>query len=117
VTGLAGAARGWDPACDALLLLGRYRLLVTFELRGAEECFRDALRRAEGAGLPLYRLRVVHQVAWHDLGRSADTMRIEEARGPAEELGALALGGRRPSSKVEGRGQRQRARAGGASRR
>ena len=83
---------GFDElACDALLLLGRYRLLVTFELRRAEECFRDALRRAERAGLPLYRLRVMHQMAWLDLGGSADPIRIEEARGLAEELGALAL--------------------------
>ena len=87
----AEAAGNDELACEALLLLGRYRLLVTLELRRAEECFDEAMRRAERAGLPLYRLRVLHQMAWLDLGRSADPARIEEARALAGELGALAL--------------------------
>jgi DNA-binding CsgD family transcriptional regulator len=87
----ADAAGLDDLASDALLLLGRHRLLVMLDLRGAEDCFERAMRRAERAGLPLYRLRVMHQMAWLDLGRSADPERIEEARALAAGYGALAL--------------------------
>ncbi|MBV9416195.1 MAG: AAA family ATPase, partial [Solirubrobacterales bacterium] len=87
----ADAAGSDELACEALLLMGRYRLLVALERRIAEECFGEAMRRAERAGLPLYRLRVMHQLAWLDLGRAAGPARIEEARALARELGALAL--------------------------
>jgi len=88
----AADAAGFDElACDALMLLGRYRLLVTLERGRAERCFHEAMRRAERAGLPLYRLRIMLETAWLDLGRPGQSASLEEARTKAGELGALAL--------------------------
>ncbi len=80
-----------DLACDALDLLGRHRMFVALELAEAEPYLLGALQRAEAAGLPLTRLRVLHQLASHDVLRGAGRARIEQGRVLAEELGALAL--------------------------
>jgi DNA-binding CsgD family transcriptional regulator len=80
-----------DLACSALVLLGRHRMYVSLELRKAEPYLIESLRRAEAADLPLVRLQVLHQLAFHDLLRGAGRGRIEQGRRLAEELGALAL--------------------------
>jgi hypothetical protein len=44
-------------------------MFVALQLREAEPYLLDALRRAELAGLPLARLRVLQSLAFHDLAR------------------------------------------------
>jgi AAA ATPase domain len=80
-----------DLACDALELLGRHGMFVALQLREAEPYLLDALRRAELAGLPLARLRVLQSLAFHDLARGAGSARMEDGRALALELGALAM--------------------------
>ena len=87
----ADAAGFDDLACDALDLLGRHRMFVALELGRAEPYLLESLRRAEVAGLPPTRLRVMHQLAFHELLRGSGRVRIEQGRELAEELGALAL--------------------------
>jgi DNA-binding CsgD family transcriptional regulator len=66
-------------------------MFVALELANAEPYLLQSLRRAEAAGLPLTRLRVLHQLALHDVLRGLGCARIVQGRELAEELGALAL--------------------------
>ncbi len=66
-------------------------MYVSLELRKAEPYLVESLRRAGAADLPLVRLQVLHQLAFHDLLRGAGRARIEQGRMLGEELGALAL--------------------------
>jgi DNA-binding CsgD family transcriptional regulator len=79
-----------DLACDALELIGRHRMFIAMELLEARPYLLDALRRAELAGLPLTRLRVMQRLAFYDLARGAGRARMEEGRALSLELGALA---------------------------
>jgi DNA-binding CsgD family transcriptional regulator len=87
----ADAAGFADLACDALDLLGRYRLLVTLELGRAEEYLLGALRRADDAGLAVSRVRALFQLACIDMGRLGGRSRLRDALSAADEIGALAL--------------------------
>jgi DNA-binding CsgD family transcriptional regulator len=87
----ADAAGFADLARDALELIGRYRMFISFELLEAEPYLLEAVRRAEAAGLPLSRLRVLERLAFHDLTRGRGRARMEEGRASALELGALGL--------------------------
>ena len=94
-------------ACDALDLLATYHLLVTLQLRRAEEHLLASLQRAEEAALTappippdrsgarssaaICRLRALHKLSYLDIARLRGSERIEQARAAAEELGALAL--------------------------
>jgi len=86
----ANAAGFDDLACDALELIGRHRLFIAVQLLEAEPYFVESLRRAEAAGLPLTRLRVLQRLAFHDLARRAGRARMQEGRELSLELGALA---------------------------
>jgi len=86
----ADAAGFADLACDALELIGRHRMFIAVELLEAEPVFVEALRRAEAAGLPLTRLRILQRLAFHDLARRAGRARMQEGRELSLELGALA---------------------------
>ena len=79
-----------DLACDALELIGRQRMFIAIELLEAEPYLAEALRRAEAAGLPLTRLRVLGRLAFHDLARGRGRARMYEGRELSLELGALA---------------------------
>jgi DNA-binding CsgD family transcriptional regulator len=92
VLGQADANGFDDLACEALELLGRHAMFVALQLRQAEPYLLDALRRAEVAGLPLARLRVLQSLAFHDLARGAGSARMEDGRALALELGAFAMG-------------------------
>jgi len=80
-----------DLASDALELLGRHRMFVALDLKGAEPYLLESLRRAELAGLPLATLRALQRLAFHDLATGAGRARMELGRDLALELGALAM--------------------------
>ncbi|MBV9310739.1 MAG: AAA family ATPase [Solirubrobacterales bacterium] len=96
-----------DLACDALDLLASYHLLVTLQLRRAEQYLLASLQRAEQAALTapvpaprrcvarssaaICRVRALHKLSYLDIARLSGSERIEQARALAEELGALAL--------------------------
>ena len=83
---------GFDEVvCDALHLLGRHRAQAALDSVQAQRYFLSSLERAERADLPFCRLRALLQLAYFNLGRSADLDVLNEARGAAEQLGALAL--------------------------
>jgi len=86
----ADAAGLADLACDALELIGRHRMFIAMAVLEAEPYFAEALRRAEAAGLPLTRLRVLQRLAFHDLALGAGRARMREGRELSLELGALA---------------------------
>ena len=90
---LARAERcGFDEVvCDALHLLGRHRAQAALDSVQAQRYFVSSLKRAERADLPFCRLRALLQLAYFNLGSSADLELLTEARGAAEQLGALAL--------------------------
>ncbi len=77
-----------DVRCHALELIGRsYRLR---DLSAAHAAFESALVTAEAVGLPLWRLRALHELGTIDLLDHAGVDRLSEARRAAEQMGALS---------------------------
>jgi len=87
----ADAAGAAEPACAALELLGRHNLLIVNRLARAHEHFTDMLRRAREAGLDVFELRALHQLAYLDLARLGGRAHLEAASAKAERMGALAI--------------------------
>jgi DNA-binding CsgD family transcriptional regulator len=84
------AAEGVVPEvrCHALELIGRSHRLR--DLSAARAAFERALVTAETAGLPLWRLRALHELGTIDLFDHAGVERLSEARRAAEQMGALS---------------------------
>ena len=77
-----------EVRCHALELIGRSHRLR--DQRAARSAFEQALITAETAGLPLWRLRALHELGTIDMFDHAGTRRLAEARQAAEQMGALA---------------------------
>ncbi len=84
------ATEGVDPevCCHALELIGRSHRL--HDLPAARAAFERALVTAETAGLPLARLRALHELGTIDMFDHAGTRRLSQARLAAEQMGALS---------------------------
>ena len=76
-----------EVRCHALELIGRGHRLR--DLGMARAAFERALVTAETAGLPLWRLRALHELGTIDMFDHAGTERLSEARQAAEDMGAL----------------------------
>src|SRR5262249_25543344 len=77
-----------DVRCHALELIGRsYRLR---DLSAARAAFESALVTAEGAGLPLWRLRALHELGTIDLLDHAGVDRLSQARRLAQRADGSA---------------------------
>ena len=83
------AAEGAAPEvrCHALELIGRTHRLR--DLRAARAAFERALVTAETAGLPLWRLRALHELGTIDMFDHAGVERLSQARQAAGQMGAL----------------------------
>src|SRR6266702_4481391 len=77
-----------DVRCHALELIGRSHRLR--DLSAARAAFESALVTAEAVGLPLWRLRALHELGTIDLLDHAGVERLSEARRAAEQMGALS---------------------------
>jgi DNA-binding CsgD family transcriptional regulator len=77
-----------EVRCHALELVGRSHRLR--DQRAARAAFEQALITAETAGLPLWRLRALHELGTIDMFDHAGTRRLAEARRAAEQMGALS---------------------------
>jgi DNA-binding CsgD family transcriptional regulator len=84
------AIDGADPAvrCHAFEIVGRSRRL--HDLPAARAAFGAALAIAEQAGLPVWRLRALHELGTVDMFERVDVDRLLEARRLAEQMGALS---------------------------
>ncbi len=85
---LAAEGSAPDVRCHALELIGRSHRLR--DLSAARAAFESALVTAETAGLPLWRLRALHELGTIDLLDHAGVGRLSEARRAAEQMGALS---------------------------
>jgi DNA-binding CsgD family transcriptional regulator len=77
-----------DVRCHAFEIIGRSRRL--HDLAAAAAAFEAALATAEEAGLPVWRLRALHELGTIDMFERLDTGRLLEARRLAERMGALS---------------------------
>jgi DNA-binding CsgD family transcriptional regulator len=77
-----------DVRCQALALRGRS--LRSRDLDAARSAFEESLAVAVAAGLPLRRLKALHELGTVDLFDHAGTERLEEALRTAEDVGALS---------------------------
>jgi DNA-binding CsgD family transcriptional regulator len=73
--------------CHAWELLGRSHRAT--DLEAARAAFEEGLACAGAAGLPLWRLRALHELGTIELFDRAGADRLRQARQTAEELGAL----------------------------
>lgn len=85
---LAAPTAAADVRCHALVVLGRSRRVS--DLDAARTAFEQALGVAEGAGLPLARLKALHELGTIELFDHAGTRWLVQAHAQAEELGALS---------------------------
>src|SRR5260221_6504911 len=85
---LAAEGSATDVRGHALEVLGRRHRLR--DLSAARAAFESALVTAETAGLPLWRLRALHELGTMDLLDHAGVGRLSEARRAAEQMGALS---------------------------
>jgi DNA-binding CsgD family transcriptional regulator len=85
---LATDGSGPDVRCHAFEIVGRSRRL--HDLPAAAAAFAAALATAEQAGLPVWRLRALHELATIDMFERADVDRLLEARGLGEQMGAFS---------------------------
>jgi DNA-binding CsgD family transcriptional regulator len=76
--------------CRALELLGRVHRGQ--DLDAARNAFEQALATADAAGLPVWRLRALHQLGTIDMFDQARSDRLAQARRIAGELGAASTG-------------------------
>lgn len=83
-------AEGVSPSarCHAFEIRGRSHRLV--DLPSARAAFENALVTAEAAGLPLWRLRALHELGTIDLLDHAGVDRLLQARHAAEQMGAMS---------------------------
>ena len=79
---------GPDVRCHALEIVGRSRRL--HDLPAAAVAFEAALATAEQAGLPVWRLRALHELGTVDMFERVDVDRLLEARRLGEQMGALS---------------------------
>jgi DNA-binding CsgD family transcriptional regulator len=73
--------------CHAYEIVGRSRRLR--DLIGAEAAFEAALATADAAGLPVWRLRALHELGTIDMFDHVGVERLAEARRVSEVMGAL----------------------------
>lgn len=85
---LADPAAAPSVACRAWALIGRTRRLD--DLAGARTAFEHALAVAETAGLAVWEVRALHELATIDLLGRADTTLLRRTRARAEALGLLS---------------------------
>ena len=85
---LATDGAGLDVRCHAFEIVGRSRRL--HDLPAAAAAFGAALATAEQAGLPVWRLRALHELGTVDMFERMDVDRLLEARGLGEQMGALS---------------------------
>jgi DNA-binding CsgD family transcriptional regulator/tetratricopeptide (TPR) repeat protein len=85
---LATDGAGPDVRCHALEIVGRSRRL--HDLAAAAAAFGAALATAEEAGLPVWRLRALHELGTIDMFERLDVDRLLEARRLGERMGALS---------------------------
>jgi len=85
---LATDGAGLDVRCHAFEIVGRSRRL--HDLPAAATAFGAALATAEQAGLPVWRLRALHELGTVDMFERMDTGRLIEARRLGEQMGALS---------------------------
>ncbi len=85
-----GSPRGpAEVACEALEVIGR--VARQRDLEAAERAFARAADLAGAHGLPLWRLRALHELGTIDQLRTESVDRLEQARELAVAQGALAL--------------------------
>ena len=77
-----------DVRCHAFEIVGRSRRL--HDLPAATVAFEAALATAEQAGLPVWRLRALHELGTVDMFERIDVDRLLEARQLGEQMGALS---------------------------
>ncbi len=87
---LASEGASAEIRCQALELLGRVRRAN--DLDAAREAFEQALATADVAGLPVWRLRALHELGTIDMFDHAGSGRLAHARRIADELGAASTG-------------------------
>jgi DNA-binding CsgD family transcriptional regulator len=85
---LATDCAGPDLRCHAFEIVGR--TLRLRDLAAAAAAFEAALATAERAGLPVWRLRALHELGTIDMFQRMDVARVTEARRLAEQMGALS---------------------------
>ncbi|HLK72241.1 MAG TPA: AAA family ATPase [Streptosporangiaceae bacterium] len=85
---LATDGAGPEVRCHALEIAGRSRRL--HDLSAATVAFEAALATAEQAGLPVWRLRALHELGTVDMFERVDVDRLLQARGLGEQMGALS---------------------------
>jgi DNA-binding CsgD family transcriptional regulator/tetratricopeptide (TPR) repeat protein len=85
---LATDGAGLDVRCHAFEIVGRSRRL--HDLPAAATAFGAALATAEQAGLPVWRLRALHELGTVDMFGRMDVDRLLEARRLGEQMGALS---------------------------
>jgi DNA-binding CsgD family transcriptional regulator/tetratricopeptide (TPR) repeat protein len=86
----AADAPGVSPEarCQALEIIGRAHRFS--DLDAARSAFDLALTTAEAAGLPIWRLRALHELGTIDMFQHAGTERLSAARRAAGQSGALS---------------------------
>lgn len=86
---LDAARRGERPmvVCEALEVLGRVARLTDWTR--AEAYFTEALRTAEAAPLPLWRIRALGELGIQDVFTAGSTARLDLTRRLADDAGAL----------------------------
>jgi DNA-binding CsgD family transcriptional regulator len=77
-----------DVRCHAFEIVGRACRLR--DLRAASAAFESALAEAEAAGLPVWRLRAMHELGTVDMFERLDLARLLAARQLGEQMGALS---------------------------
>jgi DNA-binding CsgD family transcriptional regulator len=77
-----------EVRCHGLEIVGRSERMRG--LAAAQAAFERALAIADAAGLPIWRLRALHELGTIELLHHAGTGRLTEARRTAAELGALS---------------------------
>ena len=85
---LATDGAGLEVRCHAFEVVGRSRRL--HDLPAAATAFGAALATAEQAGLPVWRLRALHELGTVDMFERMDVDRLIEARRLGEQMGALS---------------------------
>jgi DNA-binding CsgD family transcriptional regulator/tetratricopeptide (TPR) repeat protein len=85
---LAMHGAGPDVRCHAFEIVGRSRRL--HDLPAAATAFGAALATAEQAGLPVWRLRALHELGTVDMFERMGVDRLLEARRLGEQMGALS---------------------------
>ena len=86
--GTAQTSGRYEQACEALEVLGQRERQR--DLAAAEEAFTAALRLADQHDLPLWRVRVLHELGTIDLIAGGPLDRLAQARQAALAAGALA---------------------------